>query len=224
MGFSDHAPFKYPDGYEAPYRIPMREVEDYFAEGAALREKYRDKIDIKVGFEMEYYAPYFDRMLREAIEYGAEYLILGQHHIGNGYPVTRSSYYGTDRAEDLKTYVESVISAMKTGVFTYVAHPDVIKYNSDLELYREQMRKICIASVELDIPLELNFLGIREGRIYPTEAFWQIAGEVGSPVTFGLDAHDVMSAYDADSLATAEEMVKKYKLNYIGMPKLTSLR
>lgn len=70
------------------------------------------------------------------------------------------------------------------------------------------------------MPLEINFLGIRENRTYPTEAFWQIAGEEKAPVTFGFDAHNVQSACDSTSLEKALQMVEKYRLNYIGMPEL----
>ena len=51
MGFSDHMPLLCDDGYESRYRVPMAEAKDYIADIIALREKYRDVIDIKVGFE-----------------------------------------------------------------------------------------------------------------------------------------------------------------------------
>ena len=86
MGFSDHIPCRFPDGYESYYRIPVDQVQDYFSTLNALREKYRDQIDLKIGFEMEYYPLHFDRMLANARAWGAEYLILGQHFIGNEHP------------------------------------------------------------------------------------------------------------------------------------------
>ena len=42
-------------------------------------------------------------------------------------------------------------------------------------------------------------------------------------VTFGFDAHDVMAAYDSGSLNVAEMLVEKYKLNYIGRPKIIDI-
>ena len=73
------------------------------------------------------------------------------------------------------------------------------------------------------IPLEINCLGIRDGRHYPNEKFWQIVGETGAPVTIGFDAHEASSGYDEKSLLKAEELIKKYKLNYIGKPNLIML-
>ena len=86
------------------------------------------------------------------------------------------------------------------------------------------MRRICQTSKECSIPLEINFKGIRENRIYPNETFWQIAGDVGAPVTFGSDAHDSIDAYDGRSLEKACKIIEKYSLNYVGKPNIILLK
>ena len=225
MGFSDHFPYQYENGYEANYRVPVSQAKEYRKTIKALSEKYGDRIQIKIGFEMEYYPEYFDRMFEKAKEYEAEYLILGQHWNAPEYrDTTWHASWETEEEDRLKEYVSLVTAAMKTGVFTYVAHPDIIQFTGDEETYRREMRKICVLAREANIPLEINFLGIRENRFYPYEAFWKIAGEEKAPVTFGFDAHDVMSAYDKASLVRAQELVEKYQLNYIGMPALVILK
>ena len=223
MGFSDHIPHRFPDGYESYFRVPEALVQDYFDTIAALREKYRGQIDLKIGFEMEYYPLYFSDMLRHAREWGCEYLILGQHFIGNEHPAGVYTGRENDSEAELREYVDCVLAAMKTGVFTYVAHPDIFRFRGDMEVYRREMRKICVAAREYQIPLEINFLGIREGRHYPCAAFWQLVGEEGAPVTFGFDSHDVEAACDGDSLRKAEEMVRAYGLNYVGRPECKSI-
>ena len=169
---------------------------------------------------MEYYPEYFDEMLRNVISYGAEYLILGQHFTASEKDGGIYVYKDNNNPDILKKYTDTVITAMKKGVFTYLAHPDVAIFDGDENVYCEEFRKICVGSREYNIPLEINFLGIRDNRKYPNEMFWKMAGEEQSPVTFGFDAHDAKSAYDGESLKIAEEMVRKYNLNYIGAPKL----
>lgn len=220
MGFSDHIPFIFPDGYESGHRVPVSQVEEYFSELYELREKYSDKIDIKIGFEMEYYPTYFKNMLKNAIEYGAEYLILGQHYLGEEHPDGEAAIRATDSFLRLKEYTDCVISGIKSGVFTYIAHPDMLNFIGDVSIYCDEMRKICVASRIYDVPLEINFLGIRDKRIYPNEVFWKIAGEEKSPVTFGFDAHNAKSAFDGESLGRAQKIVEDYKLNYIGKPRI----
>ena len=223
MGFAEHAPLPYPDGHETWFRLAMTDVPDYFQEVNRLREKYRGEIELSVGFEMEYYPEYFEPMLELTKKSGAEYLILGQHYMTpehpNGVHVLEKDY----EFEHLRDYVKLILGAMETGVFTYIAHPDMYQFVGDNLRYREEMRKICIASRKKNIPLELNLLGIRDHRFYPNEPFWKVVGEEGSPVTFGLDAHDWKDACDEESLKVAMGIVKKYGLNYIGRPELKRL-
>ncbi len=223
MGFSDHAPFRFPDGYEPGFRVPLARAKDYYEELANLREKYQGQIELVIGFEMEYYAEYFGDMLKVAKDSGAEYLILGQHYV---VPENQGGVFSMERHykyEDLRAYADSLVAGMETGVFSYVAHPDMFQFIGDNLFYREEMRKICIASRKLNIPLELNLLGIRDDRIYPKDEFWKVAGEEGAPVTFGLDSHRAADAIDVQSLSGAERMVKRYALNYIGKPELKLL-
>ncbi len=223
MGFAEHAPFRYPDGHETWFRLAMVDIPDYFQEVNRLREKYQGQIELSVGFEMEYYPEYFESMLELARKSGAEYLILGQHYMAPEHPdgvhVMEKDY----EFEHLRSYVKLILEAMETGAFTYIAHPDMYQFVGDNLRYREEMRKICIASRRLNLPLELNLLGIRDNRIYPKEAFWKVAGEEGAPVTFGLDAHEGKDACDEESFKVAMGMVKKYGLNYIGKPELKRL-
>jgi len=224
IGFSEHIPLDFADGHDTAHRLPVAEETLYFNTLRALREEYRGRAEIFIGYEVEYYPLYFKEQLRHARELGAEYLILGQHYIRNEEYFEKSTYAPSDSEEDFITYTDTVIEAMETGLFTYVAHPDVFSFTGDSSLYIREMRRLCEAGKRLDIPFELNFLGIRQGRRYPNERFWQIAGEIGVPVTFGFDAHDEAAAGDVASLPRAMEIVEKYNLNYIGEPKLVLLQ
>lgn len=220
MGFSDHIPFVFPGDHEDSYRVQMCDVKNYFETIGTLREEYKDKIEILIGFEAEFYPEFSEKMLSDAIKMGAQYLILGQHFIGDEVPDYIYSYRTYTEPEILEKYTECIISGMETGLFTYVAHPDIVTFVGDDVVYDQQMRKICKKSVELNIPLEINLLGIRENRKYPDQRFWKIAGEEKSPVTFGFDAHDAKAAYDDKSLPKAFELVEKFGLNYIGKPEI----
>lgn len=225
MGFSEHNHFIFPDGYESYYRILTECVPEYLAECQRLRELYKDHIDLKIGYEMEYYAPYFPAMLKTVLQSGAQYLILGQHHIRCERPDDTPSLFVTEDEKDLIDYTNSLIEGIKSGVYSYVAHPDLINYQGSNEaLYVEQMEKLCRTSSEYDIPLEINFGGMRVNRHYPGDRFFQIAGRIGCPITMGMDAHSAEEAYDQESLKKGIQMIKTHNLNYIGMPKLILLQ
>lgn len=220
MGFSDHAPMVFDNGWEAGFRVPMAELDDYISELRSLREKYKNEIEIAIGFEIEYYPEHFDKSAELLKAHGGEYFILGQHYVVPENINNTHNYDLNKDEEKLNLYVIRIIEAMKTGKITYVAHPDILGFVGDESLYCEKMTKLCRAAKEYNVPLEINFLGIRTQRRYPREQFWEIAGKIGSPVTFGFDAHQAVDAADIESLAKAEELVKKFGLNYIGRPEI----
>ena len=150
-------------------------------------------------------------------------MILGQHYVRPEHPDGVHSNRPTADLGALEAYADSLVAAMQTGVFTYVAHPDVYNFVGGWEDYKRIMRRVCIASRETDVPLEINFYGIRDHRNYPCEAFWQVAGEEQCPVTFGFDSHTAESAFDGESLPRALELVEKYRLRYVGRPRLVRL-
>ena len=78
----------------------------------------------------------------------------------------------------------------RTGMFSYVAHPDVINFTGDKKIYTKKMTHLAEKLNELDIPVEFNFLGFSTGRHYPNRDFWKIVSEVGNKVIIGLDAHE----------------------------------
>lgn len=223
FGFSDHIPFIYPHGKENSYRVPKVLEEEYIAEILRLGEDYKDKIEIYVGYETEYYPKHFDDMVKEARQKGAQYLILGQHSVGYDGVDLHWTTDETDDEKKLSEYVNCVISAMESGYITYVAHPDIFNFTGDDETYEKEMTRLIKASAETKTPLEINFLGIRDNRHYPNEKFWKLAGRVGCQVVFGFDAHDVLGAGDIESLKKANEIVRKYKLDFIENPILKAL-
>lgn len=216
MGFSDHVPLTFPDGYRSDYRIDAEADEEYMQTLRALREEYRADIRLYIGFEMEYYPRFFNAMLHRVRELGAEYLLLGQHFIRNELP-PHGRYAGIPDSDPafLTAYVDEVIEGLQTGVFTYLAHPDLCRFTGDPAHYEREMRRLCRAAHDADIPLEINLLGIRDKRWYPTDRFWRIAGEEGNAVVLGCDAHDPAAAYDAASLPAARRLIAAYGLTEV---------
>lgn len=221
MGFSEHAPFMHDDGVEMSYRISVNDVDDYFTTLKALREKYKNQIEIKIGFEIEYYPAYFDKMVNFALSKGAEYFILGQHQIETDLPDEHDGltylnvFEPNDNELALSKYIDVVISAVKSGYMSYVAHPDVYHFVGNTDAYLREYTRLVKTCKEYNTPMEINCLGIRDNRYYPRQELWQLIGQIGAPVVIGFDAHDVNAAFDGESIIKAEKMIEKYNLNYI---------
>lgn len=205
LGFSDHVPMPFADGHQSHYRIRFEELDDYIRTLEALREEYRGRIDILIGFEAEYYPDLFEDMLALIGKYDYDYLIMGQHYLGTEeleYPLGR----GWEDEVFIARYVDQVCQGLSTGKFTYLAHPDNVKFIGDDAVYERQMRRLCEKCLELDIPLEINLLGLRAGRHYPSDRFFRIAADVGNAVVLGCDAHA------ADEVAVADNVQKGYEM------------
>lgn len=189
LGFSDHVPYPFPPDFYSGFRMRVEETEKYVSAIEALREEYKNDIKILIGYEVEYYPHYFDAMMKNISRFECDYIILGQHFTGDEYDGVHTARM-TDDKNILTEYVDLVCTALETEKFTYLAHPDLMCYRGDDELFNSEMTRLCNCAKKLDVPLELNLLGLSDNRDYPYSEFWKIAKKVGNTVVLGSDAHD----------------------------------
>lgn len=191
LGFADHCPQFFPvDNYYSHFRMLPEQAAEYAESVRALQKEYAQDIRILLGFEAEYYPETFDAFLSFVRPLHLDYMIMGQHFVGNEYD--EGSYYAASegKKEDyLEQYVRQVKEGLDKEVFTYVAHPDIVWYGGATAFYTEKMTELCRCAREKDIPLEFNLLGYVNKRSYPFPAFWDIAAAVGNKVVIGYDAH-----------------------------------
>ncbi len=220
LGFSDHAPMVFhTPGYYSGFRIRPERFEDYVTTLRALKEEYAGQIKIRIGLEVEYYPELFQDFLDYIRPYGIEYLIMGQHFLGNEIG-EKPSGMETDDESRLARFVDQVSEGMRTGKFSYVAHPDMMPFKGDPDVYAKQVSRLIDCSLETETPLEINFLGIRGKRAYPNPKFWEQAGKQHALCVFGCDAHSPDVTADLESLKVAEQMVKQYGLRHVDFPVL----
>ncbi len=208
LGFSDHVPMPFPDGHRSRFRVRTEDLEDYIRSLEALRQEYADRIEILIGFEAEYYPDLFEDMLSLIGRYDYDYLIMGQHYVGN-----EDGSYNPTPTEDpakLKQYVDQVLYGLATGRFTYLAHPDILNYTPEDEVYTEQMTRLARGCLEMGIPLEINCLGLEQGRSYPRDSFWDIAAGVGNTAVIGCDAHHLYQVADPEMEQKARVFARRH--------------
>ena len=135
LGFSDHAPYIFPDGHQSFFRMKQDQLHEYAETIRALAKEYEKDIRIFCGFELEYYPDFHKDEMAFLSQVNPDYLILGQHFIGN----ERNDFPAHNRPNMgdmyLVAYVTQTIAGLATGDFLYLAHPDVIGYH-----YSEEFR------------------------------------------------------------------------------------
>ena len=212
LGFADHTPYIFKGNYYSTFRMAMEQLPGYVDTVLALRERYANRIDIPLGLEAEYYPRHFEELLSRLREYPIDYLILGQHFVGNEYDAPYNGV-GSDDPDLLRRYVHQSCDAMNTGLFTYFAHPDLIHFKGSTRLYRQHMMDICREAKSCGVPLEFNLLGLAGGRHYPSRVFWELAAEAGCDVVLGRDAHSPEALLDEKTEKKGLEILNSLGIN-----------
>lgn len=213
LGFSDHVPQPYPDDFVSHIRMTMDELPGYVDTLLQLKDEYRDRIKILIGVETEYSVKYFDKLLKELRKYPIDYMVHGQHNCPDE---VDGFYVGNPTGDEgkLKEYVECTIAGMKTGLFTYLAHPDLINFTGDDDTYKKHMSRIVETSIEHKIPLEVNMYGFLDKRNYPCDRFFKMASDMGAGFVIGCDAHKPEHVQQPDKLEGLNEFLKRNNITY----------
>ena len=209
FGFADHTPQYFPGDYYSFMRMRPYELPEYCAEVGTLRREFQNEIQILTGLEAEYYPAIWDDLISRLQDTDVQYLILGQHWLGNEQN-EHGSAGATNDENILRRYCHQVCEAVNTGKITYIAHPDLLNFVGDRKTYQRHYRDLCRCAKESNTPLEINFLGIATNRHYPNEAFWEVAAEEGCKVVFGMDAHAPDHVLSTMPEEKALEMVHYY--------------
>lgn len=212
LGFSDHTPQPYPKDYVSTIRMGMDEIEDYTSTLVALREEYKDKIKILIGYEVEYTHKYFDKLLTELRKFPLDYLIQGQHFAPDEVEGVYMGFKSGDETR-LKQYVDLTVEGMRTGLFSYLAHPDLVNFTGDDATYKKHMVRIVETALECDIPLEVNMLGFVEKRNYPCDRFFSMAAQMGAKFVIGCDAHKPQMLNQPEAVSGFMDFLNRYGIN-----------
>lgn len=219
LGFSDHSPYIFPRGHISTFRMEIEMLDGYVRKILSLREQFRGQLEIPLGLEIEYYPKLLPQLMPILLDQPMDYLILGQHFVGNEYDAPYNGL-GTEDENLLRQYVSQTCDAMHKGFASYFAHPDLIHFRGSDSIYRKHMRHICREAKQCGVPLEYNLLGLAGGRNYPDRRFWEMAAEEGCDVILGRDAHNPEALLDEKTEERALENLSRLGLKPLERVKL----
>lgn len=198
FGFADHCPWPYEHGFVSGIRMDVDQLDEYLESIARLKEKYAGQITLYAGLECEYFPMYFSWLETVLREKPVDYVLLGNH---SDLTDDGGMYFGAaSKPEEIRLYTERTVAGMHTGLFSYLAHPDLVMrgYPAFDGACEEMAYALCSAALEMDMPLEYNLMGNEykrrkdlpwKGVGYPDDHFWRIAAEQGCTAVIGLDSH-----------------------------------
>ncbi len=214
LGFSDHGPF--PDDRHTGSRMNFSDIGDYIRDVNEAKQKYAGRLHVFLGLEIDYF-PSLGKAFYEDLYFGklhCDYLISGTHFIEHGGPDVNLWNGGQDFGPaQVQRYIDVEREALETGLFTYIAHPDMfsIRCASMTPGIAAVCNELLDAAAALKVPLEVNAYGLRKDPItladgsrrpqYPWRPFWDLVREHGGVrAVVGADAHqpiDIWSNADA---------------------------
>ncbi len=220
IAFTDHVPQRTVIDTRKRMRMDYSEKDEYLKSINALKEKYKDKIDIKVGFEIEYLPEHLEEL--KELKQECDFLVIGQHYIydrkNKEVKVFNEKVTPVYTDEEMMEYYTNIKEAVENGLTKIIVHPEMYVFarNSFGEHEEKIARKIVSLAEKYDLTLEINLMDVfkyMSGRLnritYPSREFWKIVSKTNVKVIYGVDVHY------RGQLRSYKEMVK-FVRTYLG--------
>jgi histidinol-phosphatase (PHP family) len=233
IGISDHGPIKpefmTPEEFKYNWLERQMTYEDflniYLPDCYSTKEKYKEKIKVLVGVEIEYLYPFHEYYLK--LREKLEYMNLAVHFYYHNDVITNS--FDDVTYDNVYSYALNAKKAMETGLFEIMVHPDVYMYHyksydgsTKFDDQCEKTARLIIESaIKNNVYLEINVGGIFKvtsnnevlGQFaYPRDEFWRIASEYKDlKVVVGIDAHKPEHLVE-NEIKMAYEFARKHNI------------
>lgn len=190
----------------------IEEIDEYFKETNYYKEKYKNKIKINVGLEVDYLdgrEEFTTNMLNEYGQYLDDAIL--SVHIGR----YNGKYYAFDCLESFEAllsdigsvekiynlYYNTLLKGIKTNLGKYkpkrIGHPTLIRIFNKIypidyknyEIFKEIIRNVKDKGYEFDC----NTAGLRKkfcGEIYPSGLLYELAIKNNINMVYGSDSHE----------------------------------
>ena len=238
LGISDHAPIPLNHGmtkeeWEENYcyeNMDINTFDNLLKEIDNLKSKYNIKLYKACESEYLYNNDDWYKKLRSKLDY----MILGIHFF-NGEGRVLDTYKDINY-KNVDCYYECAKRAIETGLFDYLAHPDLYLFDyksiNGKNEFDDKAKEICLKLIDLcvkhDIYFEINTNGLkyskdknnRELWLYPNIEFFKVVKEYMDKnpnklkLIIGADAHEP-KALGNDNVKAVLEMVKDLKLDVL---------
>ena len=189
FGFADHAPMD----FDPAYRMKFDNMQQYQADVLEMKEIYKAKITLLLGYEVDYLPHHMDKRVLNA---NVDYLI-GSVHFLEGWGFDNPEFIGKWEEQDIdeiwQKYFDTIKDMAQTGYFDIVGHLDLIKVFKYMPKsnIKEMAKEALQAIKKADMTIELNVAGFRKDvkESYPSKSLLEEAFMLGIPITFSSDAH-----------------------------------
>jgi len=238
LGFSSHT--MHPFG--SNWHLQPRYTVDYCKEIQTLQKKYKDQIEILIGFEADYLPPIsFPEHTRYA-EFSPDFLIGSVHYITDEslrhdcFTIDGSieelekgiqNCFNGDSKKAVQVYFATQRDMINRGGFDIIGHLDVIrKRNNTLHLfnendswYKKELKATAKVVAKSGLIAEINTGGMARAGLktpYPSPYFLELLNQYKVPIMINSDAHIATQiAYNFDLAAQIARNAGYKEIQYL---------
>lgn len=194
--FTDH----YDKDYLGWGEESVFDVEKYFKVLEPLREKYRDRLDIRIGVELGM-QPHLGGFFTELTKQHPFDFVIGSLHVIDGQDPALGTLFNGKSDEEVyrRAFVEMLEDIRSTPDFDVLGHIDyVVRYGNgkaegySYQKYADEIDEILKAVIERGKGIELNMAGLKYGLPFAhphpdiLKRYRELGGEI---ITVGADGH-----------------------------------
>ncbi len=191
IGFADHNPM--PERFD-DWRMSLDDLPRYIE---MVKEVDSAEFPVRLGLECDFVEGYESWIEKITGRASWDYLIGSVHYIAPGWDVDNPKYLSRFKEHPVEEiwglYWEHYIQCIESGLFDFVAHPDLPKKfgyrpEGDLRRYYEPAVE---ALSRRKVAFEINTAGLRKQvkEAYPAFDFVKLANEAGVALVINSDAH-----------------------------------
>lgn len=236
IGICDHFPYEFLKNIERipyiEYAITVDEIDYYITTGENLREKYKNQINLRIGFEIDFFEDQEAALNSHLNKFKSRLdYILGSVHILDfqdgkgawGFDDSRFKedyeYYGADKV--YTQYFKTLRNMLNSEQFDFdiVGHFDLPKKFNDFPNDKELLINEAMKTLELikhkGVVIEINTGGLRKDvkEQYPSEELLNHMVDLDIQILLGSDAHKPYQvAWEFNSII---DILKKIGYNHL---------
>jgi histidinol-phosphatase (PHP family) len=198
VGISDHSPYFYSEKEQLYPGIAMAKSEfvHYVNEVQMLKEKYKEKIQVLLGVESDFFPNHIEDYKKIYSNYPFDYIIGSVHYVDDVNIFKRGRWDNLTTKEKVAVkdrYYDLIEQSARAGVFQILGHIDAMKgfYPAFSSIETDVIENTLKIIGEQDVAIEINTSGKTKdvGGWYPADDILERALFHHVKVTFGSDAH-----------------------------------
>lgn len=231
--FTEHPPIDKKCFYQRR-RATYPEVKNLVNNINKVNKKYKGKLHIYFGYEIEFNKADRSFVRRYKKDPYAQFFIFGNHFYGSIFDIKKLPaplvMHTTKTLSQLKEFDENNKAAMSSGLFSWVAHPEI--FLNSYKKWDVHAKHVCnniikwAIKYKLPLAFNVNFLSweTKSEWHYPCKHFWKLVAKTNIPVIIEADTHDIHTFKEkwlekarklALSWGLKKNLKEKIKINWI---------